>query len=77
MGMMPVMWSVTCYDWKPTTAERVERHAARQISGGDIILLHDGGHKTVGADRAHTIAATERMIVRYKSEGFSFVPLPG
>jgi len=77
MGMMPVMWSVTCYDWKPTTAERVERNAARQISGGEIILLHDGGHVAFGADRAHTIAATERIIARYKSEEFSFVPLLG
>src|SRR3954467_4527556 len=77
MGMMPVMWSVTCYDWKPTPAERVERNAARQISGGEIILLHDGGHVAFGADRAHTIAATERIIARYKSEEFSLVPLLG
>jgi peptidoglycan/xylan/chitin deacetylase (PgdA/CDA1 family) len=77
LGFTPVMWSVTCYDWKPTTAERVERQAVRQISGGDIILLHDGGHVALGADRAHTVAATERVITRYKSEGFSFVPVAG
>ena len=75
MGLATVCWSVTCYDWKPTTAERVERHAARQISGGDIILLHDGGHVAIGADRGHTVTATDRMISRYKSEGYSFVPL--
>ena len=76
MGLTPVMWSVTCYDWKPTTAERVESHAARQItSGGDIILLHDGGHKALGADRAHTITATDALISRYKAEGYSFVSL--
>jgi len=77
MGFTPVMWNVTCYDWKPTTAERVERHAIRQISGGDIILLHDGGHIALGADRAHTVAATERLITRYKSGGFSFVSISG
>ena len=77
MGFTPVMWSVTCYDWKPTTAERVERHAVRQISRGDIILLHDGGHIALGADRAHTVAATERMITRFKPEGFSFALLLG
>jgi peptidoglycan-N-acetylglucosamine deacetylase len=75
MGMTPVMWSVTCYDWNPTSAERVERHAARQISGGDIILLHDGGHVAIGADRAHTVAATAALITRYQGEGFSFVSL--
>jgi peptidoglycan/xylan/chitin deacetylase (PgdA/CDA1 family) len=72
VGLMPVMWSVTCYDWKPTTADRVERHAARQISNGNIILLHDGGHSLMGADRAHTVAATERMITRFRTEGYSF-----
>src|SRR3954469_5876466 len=75
MGLAPVMWSVTCYDWKPTTADRVERHAARQINGGDIILLHDGGHKTLGADRAHTVQATQRLIPRLKDDGFRFVSL--
>ena len=76
MGMMPVMWSVTCYDWKPTTADRVERHAARQItSSGDIVLLHDGGHKVMGADRGHTVAATANLIPRLESDGFRFVGL--
>src|SRR6185369_147855 len=75
MGLTPVMWTVTCYDWKVTTPERVERHAARQISGGDIILLHDGGHTVMGADRGHTVAATERVVARYQGEGFSFVSL--
>ena len=75
LGLTPVQWSVTCYDWKPTTAERVERHAVRQITGGDIILQHDGGYKEMGADRAHTVAATERIITRFKSEGFFFVTL--
>jgi peptidoglycan-N-acetylglucosamine deacetylase len=72
MGLTTVCWSVTCYDWRPTTAERVERHAARQVSGGDIILLHDGGHTAMGADRGHTVAATAALIARYKDEGFSF-----
>jgi peptidoglycan/xylan/chitin deacetylase (PgdA/CDA1 family) len=75
MGLTTVCWNVTCYDWKLRTAEQVERHATRQISGGDIILLHDGGHTAIGADRAHTVVATELLIARYKAEGFSFVSL--
>jgi len=75
MELTTVCWSVTCYDWKPTTAERLERHAARQIIGGDIILLHDGGHVAIGADRRHTVTATDRVVARYKSEGYSFVSL--
>ena len=36
------MWNVTCYDWKPTSADKVVAHAQRQIRGGDVILMHDG-----------------------------------
>jgi peptidoglycan/xylan/chitin deacetylase (PgdA/CDA1 family) len=76
LGYTPVMWSVACYDWKATTADRVERHAMRQIRGGDVILMHDGGYKNLGADRKHTIEATDRLIQRYKGEGFEFVTVP-
>lgn len=76
-NLTPVMWSVTCYDWKPTTADRVERHATRQIAKqkdrGKIVLMHDGGHHGMGADRGHTVEATDRIIRRYKEEGYNFV----
>jgi len=76
LGLEPIMWSVTCYDWKPTTAERIEQNAIRQIRGGDVILLHDGGHVKMGADRSQTAAATDRLITRYKNEGYEFVTIP-
>ena len=40
LGLEPVMWNVTCYDWKATSADKVFAHAQRQIRGGDIILMH-------------------------------------
>ena len=70
------MWNVTCYDWKATTSERVFAHAQRQIRGGDVILLHDGDQQAMGADRAQTVAATDRLITHYKTEGYQFVTLP-
>lgn len=76
LGLEPVMWNVTCYDWKTTSPDYVESRAARQVRGGDVILLHDGGHRGIGADRAHTVAATERLITRYKAQGFKFVTIP-
>jgi peptidoglycan/xylan/chitin deacetylase (PgdA/CDA1 family) len=76
LGYTPVMWTVTCFDWKETTADRVERHAVRQIRGGNVILMHDGGHTKMGADRRHTVEATDRLIRRYKGEGFEFVTVP-
>jgi hypothetical protein len=41
-----------------------------------VILLHDGGHRDFGADRSFTVTATDRLIFRYKSEGYEFVTIP-
>ncbi len=42
------MWSITCYDWKATSPQQIERHVKRQLRGGHVILLHDGGHVEMG-----------------------------
>lgn len=76
LGLEPVMWNVTCYDWKATSGERVFAHAQRQIRGGDVILLHDGDQRAMGTDRGHTVKATDRLITQYKAEGFDFVTIP-
>lgn len=73
LGLEPVMWNVTGYDWSAPPAEIIERKVTRQIRGGDVILLHDGGHKQMGADRSQTVLATDHLIQRYKSEGYDFV----
>jgi len=76
LGLEPVMWNVTCYDWKATTSERVFAHAQRQIRGGDVILMHDGNQARMGADRSHSVEATDRLIAHYKAEGCEFVAVP-
>jgi peptidoglycan-N-acetylglucosamine deacetylase len=76
MGLEPIMWNVAGLDWKGESAEYVERRVAKHIQGGDVILLHDGGHTGMGADRAPTVLATERLITRYKGDGFEFVTVP-
>jgi peptidoglycan/xylan/chitin deacetylase (PgdA/CDA1 family) len=75
MGYLPIMWSVWCFDWRQTTTAKIEQHAVKGIRGGDVILLHDGGHLAVGADRAHTVEATDRILRRYKQQGMDFVGL--
>jgi len=75
LGLEPVMWNVTGYDWSARPAAVIERKVARQIGGGDVILLHDGGHKQMGADRSQTILATDHLIRRYKQEGYEFVTI--
>jgi peptidoglycan/xylan/chitin deacetylase (PgdA/CDA1 family) len=76
LGLEPVMWNVTGYDWNAPPSAVIERKVSRQIRGGDVILLHDGGHKQMGADRSQTVAATDHLISRYKSEGYEFVTIP-
>jgi peptidoglycan/xylan/chitin deacetylase (PgdA/CDA1 family) len=76
MGFQPIMWNVTGYDWDAPSVEFIERKVTGRIRGGDVILLHDGGHRAFGADRSFTVAATDRLISRYNSQGYEFVTIP-
>lgn len=76
LGLQSVMWNVTGYDWNAPPAAAIERRAAKQIRGGDVILLHDGGHKQMAADRSQTVIATDHLIARYKSGGYDFLTIP-
>jgi peptidoglycan/xylan/chitin deacetylase (PgdA/CDA1 family) len=76
LGLEPVMWNVTGHDWNAPPAEVIEHKVAKQIRGGDVVLLHDGGHKQMGADRSQTVIATDRLITGYKEEAYEFVTVP-
>jgi len=76
LALTPIMWNVTGYDWNAPPAAVIEGKVESQIRGGDVILLHDGGHKQMGADRSQTVAATDHLITSYKSEGYQFVTIP-
>lgn len=75
LGLEPIMWNVTGYDWSAPPAVVIEQKVSSQIRGGDVILLHDGGHKQMGADRSQTVLATDHLITRYKSEGYDFTTI--
>ena len=75
LSLQPVMWNVTGYDWNAPPAAVIESKVAKQIRGGDVILLHDGGHRQMGADRSQTVLATDRVISPYKSKGYEFVTI--
>jgi peptidoglycan/xylan/chitin deacetylase (PgdA/CDA1 family) len=76
LGLEPVMWNITGYDWKAPSAEFIEQKVTPRVRGGDVILLHDGGHASFGADRSATVAAVESLVTRYQAEGYSFVTIP-
>ena len=81
LGLTPVMWSVTAYDWNAQSSETIVGHVLHQIGSrrdpkGEIILLHDGGHLAFGTNRAHTVEATRRLLEKYSAEGRKFVAIP-
>jgi peptidoglycan/xylan/chitin deacetylase (PgdA/CDA1 family) len=72
LGLEPVMWNVTGYDWNPPSAESIIEKVSRRIRGGDVILLHDGSHHDLGADRSKTVAAVRQLIAQLKAGGYQF-----
>jgi peptidoglycan/xylan/chitin deacetylase (PgdA/CDA1 family) len=75
LGLEPVMWNITGYDWNAPSAEFIERKVRRRTRGGDVILLHDGGHAQFGSDRSMTVEAVERLLTSYQDQ-FEFVTVP-
>jgi peptidoglycan-N-acetylglucosamine deacetylase len=73
LGLEPVMWNVTGYDWNAPSASVIEQKITKQLRGGDVVLLHDGGHTQMGADRSPTVLATDHLITSYKAKGREFV----
>jgi peptidoglycan-N-acetylglucosamine deacetylase len=75
-GYVPLLWSITCYDWRRTaTTAKLVRRASR-ARAGDIVLLHDGYHKDPAHDRDASIAATDEVLGRMTAEGYRFVTVP-
>jgi len=81
LGLAPVMWSVTSYDWSARSAEMIvtkvessiRTHKNRQ---GEVILMHDGGHLAFGTDRSYTVTATRQLLEKHSAEGKRFVSIP-
>jgi len=76
MGLEPVMWSVTGYDWSAPSSDAIVQKVTRQIGSrrqGEIVLLHDGSHRSFGADRTRTVDATRVLLEKYSAEGRKFV----
>ncbi|HYG98392.1 MAG TPA: polysaccharide deacetylase family protein [Terriglobales bacterium] len=75
-GFVPVMWAISAYDWNRDSAEVIESRVSRRIRGGEVVLMHDGSDLGMGADRSASVAATDRLIRRFKDQGYSFVTVP-
>ena len=79
LGLTPVLWNATGYDWKPKTPQAIYGNLKRSIvrnrkaARGSNLLLHDGAQNGIGADRAATSAVVPLLLERLCAEGYRFV----
>ena len=68
LGLTPVLWNVTGYDWKQIGVDGILANLdagiarCRQRGRGANLLLHDGGHRAMGAARMDTVRAVDRLL---------------
>jgi peptidoglycan/xylan/chitin deacetylase (PgdA/CDA1 family) len=71
LGMTTVMWNAMTSDWEERSPDRIAERLiikidARHRSGvAANIVLHDGGHLALNTDRGPSMAAAEKLLVRY------------
>lgn len=72
MGLEPVLWNAMTSDWSEPSAERIAAELAKKIdalrargNAGNIVL-HDGGHRDVNANREPSVTAARELIVKYR-----------
>lgn len=74
MGLVPVLWNVTGFDWRPIPAERLLENMQNGIARnqrrrrGSNLLLHDGGDAGIGVDRSRTLAATGALLEAWRGK---------
>ena len=71
LGLVPVTWNAMTSDWSECSAERIASNLMDKIDRNQRrgyasnIVLHDGNHRSLGADRGPSVAATGQLIERY------------
>ncbi len=79
LGLVPVMWNVTGFDWNPIGADAILGNLNagiqknRERERGSNLLLHDGGHRAMGADRMDTVRAVEQLLEAHRDTMTRFV----
>jgi peptidoglycan/xylan/chitin deacetylase (PgdA/CDA1 family) len=72
LGLEPVLWNAITSDWSEPSADRIAERLSAKIdratrSGYAVnVVLHDGGHVGLGANREPSVTAAGQLITRYK-----------
>jgi len=86
LSMRTLMWTLLPGDWKPRPLEtlirnihpianRAEQNRAQARGTGDVLCLHDGGHRGLNADRNNTLKALEHWLPRWRDLSLEFVTI--
>jgi len=84
LGMQTVMWTLLPGDWQEKPVGRLTNRMkpiavnaanAPRRSSGDVLCLHDGGHRQLNSDRTRTLAALEYWLPRWRDLGLKFVTI--
>jgi len=71
LGMRPVLWNAMTSDWSERSGDKIASRLATRIDQlfrrgrAANIVLHDGGHREKNANREPSMAAVEKLILRY------------
>ena len=71
LDLIPVTWNAMTSDWSEPSADKIATNLMSKIdrnqrrSYASNIVLHDGNHRTQGADRGPSVSATEQLLERY------------
>lgn len=65
LGLHVVLWTVDPDDWKRPGIQNIINTIVSKSSSGSVILMHEGN--------SETLAALPQIIVKLRSEGYSFV----
>lgn len=78
--LLPGDWHAPNDDWLVHRMQSISIRAKSATTstaahGGDILCLHDGGHRAQNADRSRTLAALEQCLPRWRDLGLDFVTM--
>jgi peptidoglycan-N-acetylglucosamine deacetylase len=79
LGLTPVLWNVTGYDWNPIGVdgilEKLDTGIARNRRRGrsSNLLLHDGSHRGMSWQRMDTVRAVDRLLAAHAGTATEFV----
>ena len=71
LGLTPVLWNAMTSDWSEPSAEKIAQNLMEKIERNQRrgwasnIVLHDGAHRDLNADRGPSVNAAGQLLARY------------